>query len=297
MGAELILRRGRSDDLPAVERICTQTWDWGDYVPLVWEEWLADPQGFVLVGEIEGQAVALSKITFLAADQVWLSGMRVDPAFRGRGVAGRFLDYGIDYACQQGARVVRLATGDTNAPVHTLAHRAGMSCLGSFAVGRAESLPEGDLPVVLAPEHEPQVRALIDRGPFLRQARGLYSVHWTWQELSPERVAQFLAHGQMVARIDAQGQMRALASVHLDPVDEEMWIGFVEGDPDSVEWLARAVRAHAAQVGAEALEVMLADVDSLRDAFHAAGYVTDDQEGELLIFEKRLTRDGQGHGE
>lgn len=295
MAVELVFRRGRADDLPAVERICTQTWDWGDYVPLVWQEWLDDPRGFVLVGEIDGQVAALSKITFLTADQVWLSGMRVDPAFRGRGVAGRFLAFGIDYARQQGARVVRLATGDTNAPVHTLARRAGMSRLGSFTVGRAEPLAEGDLPVALTPEHEALVRALIDQGSILRHTHGLYGLHWAWQELSAERVGQFLADGQLVARFDPQGELLAVASVHLDPVDEEIGIGFVEGDPDSVEWLARAVRVHAARVGAAALEVMLADLGWLRECFRAAGYVTDDEEGELLIFERTLAPGGKEH--
>ncbi|MGD8597084.1 MAG: hypothetical protein PVJ26_08665, partial [Anaerolineae bacterium] len=71
------LRPGRPADRPAMERVCARTWEWGDYIPEVWEEWLADEGGLVLVGEWAGQVVALSKITFYPDGQVWLEGMRV----------------------------------------------------------------------------------------------------------------------------------------------------------------------------------------------------------------------------
>ena len=45
MSSALIIRPARPEDRPAVERICAHTWEWGDYIPEVWEEWLADKRG------------------------------------------------------------------------------------------------------------------------------------------------------------------------------------------------------------------------------------------------------------
>ena len=86
------IRPARPEDRPAIERICAHTWEWGDYIPEVWDDWLAEGdrgEGHALVGEVEGFVVALSKVTLQTPDQVWLEGMRVDPDCRQRhGVAG-----------------------------------------------------------------------------------------------------------------------------------------------------------------------------------------------------------------
>ena len=59
METELTIRPARPDDRPAMERICAHTWDWGDYVPEVWDDWLAQGGGMgVIVGELAGRVGA-----------------------------------------------------------------------------------------------------------------------------------------------------------------------------------------------------------------------------------------------
>jgi GNAT superfamily N-acetyltransferase len=293
MDAELIIRPARPDDRPAMERICAHTWEWGDYIPEVWDQWLADERGAVLVGELGGRVVALSKITFQPLGQVWLEGMRVDPGYRGRHIASRFLDHSLDYARRQGARVVRLGTGGNNTPVHVMAARAGMERVGAHILWLGEPLAEGPLPGILAPGHAARVQAFLDGSALLAHMAGLYSVGWAWQELSPARIAEFLEKGQMLARSAADGSLVALAAVDFDPEDGDLWIGFVDGQ-HAVGGLAFAVRRHAAQIGADQVRVMLPDVDWLQDAFRRAGYGFGDWEGQLWIFERRL--DGSAEG-
>ncbi|MFC2031631.1 GNAT family N-acetyltransferase [Chloroflexota bacterium] len=120
MEGKLLIRPAEPADRSAMERICAHTFEWGDYVPEAWDEWLADQGGPLIVGEVADRVVSLSKITFQTTEQVWLEGMRVEPAYRRRGIAGQFLDYGIAYAKQRGARVVRLGTGYHYRPAHSL---------------------------------------------------------------------------------------------------------------------------------------------------------------------------------
>ncbi len=54
-----MIRAARPEDRADMERICAHTWDDGDYIPYVWDEWLADPQAVLLAGELEGRMVAL----------------------------------------------------------------------------------------------------------------------------------------------------------------------------------------------------------------------------------------------
>jgi GNAT superfamily N-acetyltransferase len=294
MGDELIIRPAQPDDRPAMERICGQTWDWGDYIPEVWDDWLVDEQGIVIVGEIEGQVVALSKITFQTPDQVWLEGMRVDPEFRRQGIAGQFLRYSLDHVHDQGARVVRLGTGSRNTPVHIITARAGMERIGSYVLWVAEPLADGPEPAVLALDQAAQVGVLLQNSPVLAHSHGLYSMDWAWQELSGEGMTGFLRDSQVVAQLAPDGSLVALAILRFEPGDDELWIGFADGQSDAVSTLATDIRAYAARLGAPKVRVFLPDVGWLRAAFEAAGYASGDWEGELWIFEWQPGRDGEG---
>jgi predicted N-acetyltransferase YhbS len=294
MSQGLTIRPARPDDRPAMERICAHTWDWGDYIPEVWDDWLAAGShsgGGVFVGETGGWVVALSQITFQTPDQVWLAGMRVDPDYRRQGIAGRLLDHSLAHARKHGARVVRLGTGYHKTPVHKIAARAGMERVGVYALRLAEALPGARPATILGPDRVTQVQAFLDNSPVLAHTRGLYGARWTWQELSAGHVVQLLEAGQVSARCAAGGEVIALVTTHPEPEDDTVWLGFADGDPAAVAELARAIRAQASELGANEVATMLPDLAWLRDAFHTAGYGVGDWEGELWIFERWLVQE------
>lgn len=288
MDAEVRIRPARTGDRLAMERICARTWDWGDYIPDLWEQWLADEQGQLIVGEVAERVVALSKITFHPADQVWLEGMRVEPDYRRRGIAGQFMDYSLVYARERGARVVRLGTSDQNTAVHAIIARVGMERVGAFVLRTAKALSDGPRPVILGPAHASAVQAFIEKSRFLDQTHGLFSVDWAWEELTAERMAGFLQGSCVLAHIEPDGVLTALALVAYEPDDEEMWIGFADGKASAVTALATTIRVHAARLGPDKVNVMLPDIGWLRSAFAEAGFGVGDWNGELWIFERWL---------
>jgi GNAT superfamily N-acetyltransferase len=302
MDGELIFRPARPDDRAAMERICAHTWEHGDYIPEVWDEWLADEEGAFLVGELDGQVVTLNKITRQPSGQFWFEGMRVDPEHRRRGISMRSLDNSLAYAREHGARVVRLSTGHHNLPVHTVVARAGMEHIGTYVLWSAEPLPgDPSQPHLLTPDQAAQVHAFLADSPVLVYTHGLYNANWAWQELSAERVAEFLSvarepgHAQIVAQSAPDGQLTALAIVRFDAEDGDLWVLFADGQAPAIAPLATAIRAYAVQLGAEHVQVMVPDLSWLRDAFQAAGYGYGDWEGELWVFELRLP-DGASEG-
>jgi GNAT superfamily N-acetyltransferase len=290
--SDLSIRPARADDRDAMERICAHTFEWGDYIPEVWDDWLDHDKGLVSVGEVAGRVVALSRITFQTPCQTWLGGMRVDPEYRRQGIAGAFLGYDLSCSRGRGARVARLATGDHNVAVHTIASRAGMERVGRYVLWTAEPLPGRNPPLILSSDHAIQVQDFLLTSPVLAHCHGLYSSGWAWQELSAERVRNFLDSGQVSAQVAPGGSLAALAPLATDPHGERMWICFADGEPSAVTALASAVRGYASQAGVEQVSTMLPDVAWLRDAFRAAGYGLGDWEGELWVFERRLGGDG-----
>jgi GNAT superfamily N-acetyltransferase len=294
MDGELIIRPARADDRAAVERICAHTWEWGDYIPEVWDEWLADKRAVLQVGEIAGQVVAVNRVVFHSPDQVWLEGMRVDPERRRQGIGWQFMEHDLAYAQRQGAKVVRLATGHSNTAVHTMVARVGMVRIGAGALLAAGAAPDGPLPVILGPERAAQVAAFLEHSAALAHTHGLYDCGWAWQALSAERVAEMLAAGHLAALATPQGDLAALAVATASPEGNGMWVGYADAAPgrrEAVTALATALRAHAARLGSPQVEAMLPDLAWLRDAFRAAGYDQGEWKGELWIFERRFDED------
>ena len=285
----LIIRPARASDRRAMERICAHTWERGDYIPEVWDEWLADGRGSVIVGEVGKRVVALSRIVFQTPDQVWLEGMRVDPDYRGRGIATRFLDYSLAYAWQHGTQIVRLGTSNRNEAVQRMVGRAGMARVGTYVLWAAGPLAKGELPLVLTSGHAAEVTSFLQASPLRGCIPDLYSVDWVWQELTATQLARFLDRGEIVARRSQEGTLAAVALVVQEQYDGVTWIGFLDGQAAAVTELARSIRVQAAQAGAARVEMMLPDVAWLREAVAAAGFGFGDWEGELWIFERRLS--------
>ena len=288
MNEELVIRLARPEDRPAMERICAHTWESGDYIQEVWDEWLLGEDGPLLVAELDGEVVSLNKLTHHPAGQLWLEGMRVDPDYRVRGVARRCLDWNLAYAHEQGMRVVRLSTGDYNVAVHKMVGHVGMERVTTGALRTAPALPGVRRPAILGPGDAGAVGRFWQQSPVLAGMAGLYSRDWAWQELSEEQLAAMLRQGEVVAEVAPDGSLAAVATIHHYPGDEEMWVGIADGEPGAVQALVLAIRAQAAEAGAQMARVMLPDVPWLQGAFQAAGYEVSDWAGEMWVFELRL---------
>ncbi|HNS50094.1 MAG TPA: GNAT family N-acetyltransferase [Anaerolineae bacterium] len=293
----LSIRPARADDRAAMERICAHTWDDGDYIPYVWDRWLADELGPLVVGEIEGQVVALCKISFQTPDQVWLQGMRVDPDRRGRGIGRRFLDYSLAYAHRHGARVARLSTSIRNTPVHAMAARAGMGRIAVHVFWQAEALPGGPQPRVLSPGDQPAVESFLRASTVLKVCRGVYQSGWESLELTPDRLPPLLEQGNVVAAGGPDAPPAAVALLTEDKEDEALYCGFSDGEPAAVQELATALRAYAAQRGAKQACAWLPEVAWLREAFARAGYAFGEWQGEMCLYERRFPPPGPRLGQ
>src|SRR2546423_14642906 len=84
---ETEIRPARPEDREAVLAFCEQTWEWGDYIEYVWDEWLHDSKGILFVATIDGKYVAVSHLQMLNERDAWLEGMRVNHAYRQNGLA------------------------------------------------------------------------------------------------------------------------------------------------------------------------------------------------------------------
>lgn len=137
-------------DREAVLEFCKFIWDGHDYIPDVWDDWMADPSGEMFVAEYAGKAVGLGRLTLLAPGQWWLEGLRVDPEHQGRRIGSRMNSYLNALWLERGEGVVRLMTSSKRVQVHHMCQQHGFARVGERAFFMAE--PTGSFP--LPPEED-----------------------------------------------------------------------------------------------------------------------------------------------
>ncbi len=214
----LHLRDAIAADKEPILEFCHQTWDWGDYIEFVWDEWFNDPRGGLRVGELNGRPVGVNKLTMLTPQEGWMEGMRLHPDYRGRGYAHQFMADMVLLAKEKGAQVIRLATGSNNVPIQTVAKRLGLRKVAAFTPYNAESLgiaalqAEGKMELsaavrqrlgqfyILEPADAGAVWQHIERSP-LRSVARLYADGWAWAELTNAKLLKRLRDHQVVARL------------------------------------------------------------------------------------------------
>ena len=65
---QMSIRAARATDRSAVLAFCERTWASGDYIPYVWDEWLADEDGELLVAALGERPVGLLHLRAQSAD-------------------------------------------------------------------------------------------------------------------------------------------------------------------------------------------------------------------------------------
>ena len=280
--SNLRIRPGRATDRPVVVAICGDE----DYIPREWDEWLADPHGALAVAEADGRAVGFAKLSRLAEDEWWLKGLRVDQAYRRRGIAGRLVAHLVEAARQAGRGTLRLGTHAHNEPMRRIAARCGFRHLAAYRRYQAAPLDTGAGPLRPLTEADlPVVWALVGGSPRYRAAGGMVESLWTWKNLTRERLVSHLANGDGWGLGDG-ADLAGLALVYRTE-ENTLNAGYVDGAEDELVSLLRGLRRLAADCGDTQVRFKPVDEPGLLAAVEEAGYERV-QDRDLWIFEARI---------
>lgn len=139
----LEVRPARQEDREAVLAFCAHTWPGGDYIPYLWDEWLADTGGALLVAVADDHPVGLVHVRMMSSEEGWIEGVRVDPAAQRQGIGRVLVSRALVAARERGATVARFLTGRDNLPSQALFARFGFTRVAEIVRYRAPAL-EGD---------------------------------------------------------------------------------------------------------------------------------------------------------
>ncbi len=178
---QVACRPARPEDTTDVMELTRNIWEGQDYVPQVWDEWLADRDGLLAVAEYTGRVIGLGKLTRIAPEEWWLEGLRTHPDFEGRGVAASLHDYILQTWAENGKGVLRLATASFRVQVQHLCDRTGFKKVAEFTPYQAPaSQARTDAFQPLNPQEAPEALDFILASPSLALSAGLMDLGWQW---------------------------------------------------------------------------------------------------------------------
>ena len=299
--AEPVIREARAEDRAAVLAFCAQTWEWGDYIEAVWDKWLGDANGTLLVAVIDDQPVGLIHVLMLSATEAWLEGMRVDPAYRQRGLAHQLSMEAVTEALQRGATVVRVLTSSTNeVSLHIIGQGffRQIGVIAPYSASPLTSIPSHnsspDQPRLAVPSDLDDIIDYINVSNIFPATGGLYYSGFVGQRISDLLLSQKIQAGEIYLlrrweRLDglAMVETRQMAEMQKDDDRSYLFIGYIDGTTESISLLAYSLRSEITRRNLVKVLAHIPDLIMVRDAFSGAEY---DWDGNLYYaYERDLT--------
>jgi GNAT superfamily N-acetyltransferase len=179
----VVCRPALAKDTGAVMELSSHIWEGGDYIPHVWNEWLADPDGLLGVAEYKGRIAGVFKLTKFQEDVWYMEGLRVHPDFQGMGVASHIHKYVLETWRKIGHGIIRLTTGSYNVKVHRMCEASGFKRIAEFIPYRAPVLQEGASEFTLLKSDEAQqAYDFILVNPVHNLSSGLINLGWVYAD-------------------------------------------------------------------------------------------------------------------
>jgi len=289
------IRPARPEDRDAVLAFCTHTWEWGDYIEYVWDEWLHDAQGQMFVATVDGQPVGVAHFRMLSATEAWLEGMRIDPAYRQQGLATAINNTMLAEVMKRGATVARLITESTNtAAIRAMGH-SFMRQVGAFVSFKAMPLTTApksqyglEMPQLATSADIDEIVAYLNASNIFPAVGGLYYLGFTAYAITNDLLeAKVQAKRVYLLRRWDRLDGLAIAEPRQGRHDNHLFIGYIDGTTEAISLIAYALRRMVHDMGLESVRADAPDLMMVRDAFVGAEYEWDGKV--FYTYERRLT--------
>lgn len=244
-GSEICIRPAMPADTRGMLEITRPVWDGNDYVPFVWQRWLADPHSYVSVAEVLGRIVGLMHVDIQQDGTAWLEGIRVREDVQSRGIGQAMLEDAIGWLRGAGYPRLRLATYGGNPASNRLARKAGLREVATYSVLHARPVHSDstdELHFGLPAQLDELWSHLADSGR--NGPATVYTEGWTAYSLDRSRLASLLATQAVL--VLGESELEGLAIATSQPQRPRMRLGYLTGSAGARRALVRGLLQRSA---------------------------------------------------
>jgi RimJ/RimL family protein N-acetyltransferase len=134
----LWIRNAQPSDKDKVLSFCRDTFAWGDYIEEVWDKWLNDASGTMIVADSNDSElanhnpVALCHTSTCPHSSLWIEGIRVNKKYRNRGIASSLLHHILQDGVRKGLGEACALVSISNTASRKLFEKHGFIAEGAF---------------------------------------------------------------------------------------------------------------------------------------------------------------------
>ncbi len=281
--SDLVLRPVRPADRDRVAEMTSDIWGGHDYIPEVFDEWVADATAAFQAVEVDGLVVGLQRIRPYAPGLVWYEGLRVATTHQHQGIARSMLDSAIAEAREQGYAEIRLAT--FNEVASRLFKSAGFEQLMDIRWWRAKRAEGGE------PAGIPEAKAAEKLWPIVAASPGIDLYHGLSADLNGARDLDAAELGRLartgMLRVIPGG--RAVAGLRQSWSSDSLSVAFIAGRGAALRDLLFALRYEADADDIDHVTVALPRGHPAADDLKASGYDFANAEDTAFIYGLKLS--------
>jgi GNAT superfamily N-acetyltransferase len=278
---DLTLRPVRPADRERVLEITRDVWNGRDYIPRVFDRWVADGGAAFEAAEVDGVVVGVHRLRPYAPGLTWYEGLRVAEERRRQGIARAMLEAAIAEAREQNFHEMRLGTRDE--PAIRLFESAGFTRLVEVKWWRGPRI-EGGEPARIPDETEAR-----KMWPFVSTSPGFELYGGVNPDLNGSRDVD----ENELARLARQGLFRLGPAGRAVALLREAWaqnisVSLLAGSGGAMRELLMALRFEADADGLTHVTVNLPPRHPAEEDLRASGYDFADAEASAYIYALRL---------
>lgn len=274
---DLTLRPMRAADRERVVEISRDIWDGHDYLPRVFDDWLADSGAAFQAAELDGVVVGVQRLRPFAPGLVWYEGLRVASTHRRQGLARAMLGSAIAAAKEQGFGEMRLGTANPDAV--RLFESLGFRRLVDVRWWRGTRVEGGDPARMPDPAEARKVWPAVEKSPGIELYHGVTADFNGARDMDAAELERLAQTGML--RIGPGG--RALVALR-EAWGNNLAVAFLAGRGGALRELLMALRYEADADGLDHVTVTLPREHPAAVDMTASGYDLANDEDSAYIY-------------
>jgi GNAT superfamily N-acetyltransferase len=262
---DVVIRPVRPADRERVMEMTRDIWEGHDYIPLVFDEWVADAGAAFQAAEVDGIVVGLQRLRPYGPRLMWYEGLRVASSHRRQGLARVMLSSAIAEAREQDFGEMRLATGNPDAL--RLFESAGFQRVLDVQWWHGPRIEGGEGARIPEPVEAERLWSAIATSPGLELYHGVTADFNGARDIGVEELARLAETGML--RAGPTG--RAVVGLR-EPWGENIAVAFVAGKGGALRDLLLALRFEADIDGLDHVTIALPRDHPAAEDLRATGY-------------------------
>ena len=280
---DIRIRLAHPSDMPAVVDFCRTTWeDQADYIHSVWDRWIDDDRGILIVATLGDLPVGLGRAVVLSDREGWLEGVRVDRRYRRQGIYRQLEAYLESHLWQQKLQIVRSCILTNNPVMTDIAIRRGYQVLTSYGFYSAPAIssplqclfPSTDLDIQQWSARHPSPPLYISRGA-------------KWQELTPTHLQSLASRGRLWSFKPGDRLEGLFVQSEMEARENSLWVGLCDSWAAARTPLFVDLRRLSHRLGFPTISGFFPADTATRSQLLAAGY-SGDMSYEYGLYERNL---------